>query len=385
MELDEEQRAAVDLAGSVKASLVDFATTPPFERHLRRIARELAEDHPDSPDPGVAVVEKLLFDFRYDDGTTVVDRFVRRPGLSDAQREMARGFLDGVESFFEVLADTPAGAMVISVRCCLSDLEHVVVPTEPAGVPTLPRGSFLAGRMNPVASTDLWTPSGALEVLPASSRKAVAEVVMEMALQAPRLTHRNPEKLRTATEQVAAMHERFVARHSSDLVLVEGKKLADLYADAIMPLGDRDSETVASSRALARRTIEESELADADHVLVNSHPVAGFGFYRDFVGVSRALESGADSDPGDLDLLRGYLDDPGVPSWLLRRIVADRLPASEMALAAALARPDFSWDRDGERLLAATPGDHEPTVTLAIVPSLCSTVVPSPPQGHTDH
>lgn len=89
-------------------------------------------------------------------------------------------------------------------------------------------------------------------------------------------------------------------------------------------------------------------LAGADHVLVNSHPVAVFGFYRDFVGVARALESGADPDPDDLDLLRGYLDDPGVPSWLLRRIVADRLPASEMALANALARPDFNWNRDGD-------------------------------------
>lgn len=372
MELDEAQRADVKLAGSVKSSLVEFATSPPFERHLRRLAHELLANHPDSADPDVAVVERLLFEFRYDDGTTVVDRFVRRSGLSEAEREMARGFLDGVESLFEVLADAPAGAIAIEVRCCLSDLDHVVVPTEPMGVPTLPRGSFLAGRMNPVAGTDLWTPSGALEVLPASSREAVADAVMEMALRAPWLTHRNPEKFRKATEQVAAIHERFVARHGSDLVLVEGEELAEVYADAITPPGDRDAEAVASSRAMARRTIEESELVDADHVLVNSHPVAGFGFYRDFVGVARALESGADPDPDDLALLRGYLDDPGVPSWLLRRIVADRLPASEMALAAALAKPTFSWDRDGERLLAATPGDHQPTVTLAIVPSLCS-------------
>jgi hypothetical protein len=372
MELDEATRAAVELAGSVKSSLVDFATSPPFERHLRRLARELLENHPDATDPDVAVVERLLFDFRYDDGTTVVDRFVRRSGLSAAEREMARGFLDGVESIFEVLADSPAGAMVFKVRCCLSDLEHVVVPTEPAGVPKLPRGAFLAGRMNPVATTDVWTPSGALEVLPASSRTAVADAVMEMALQAPWLTHRDPEKLQKATEQVTAMHERFVARHGTDLVLVKGEELAELYADAIVPDGDRSADEVASDRAMARRTIEDSELADADQVLVNSHPVAGFGFYTNFVGVARALEAGADPDPEDLDLLRGYLDDPGVPSWLLRRIVADRLPASEMALASALARPGFSWDQDGERLLAATPGDHEPTVTLAIVPSLCS-------------
>jgi hypothetical protein len=129
---------------------------------------------------------------------------------------------------------------------------------------------------------------------------------------------------------------------------------------------------VASSRAVALRTIEESELADADHVLVNSHPVACFGFYRGFVSVARALESGATAAPDDLDLLGDYLDDPGVPSWILRRLVADRLPTSEMALAGALARPHFSWHRDDERLLASTPGDHEPTATLAIVPSLCS-------------
>jgi len=79
----------------------------------------------------VAIVERLLFGFRYDDGTTVVDRFVQRSGHSEAAREMARGFLDGVESFFEVLAAAPARPEAIEVCCCLSDLVHVVAPTEP--------------------------------------------------------------------------------------------------------------------------------------------------------------------------------------------------------------------------------------------------------------
>jgi hypothetical protein len=371
--LDETVVAAVELAGSVKARLVEFATSPPFERHFRRIARELLARYPDLPDPDVAVVEKLLFDFRFDDGTTVVDRFVRRPGLSDAEQQMARGFLDGVESFFEVLAETPAGATVFEVRCCVSDLEHVVVPTQPGGVPQLARGSFLAGRLNPVAHTNVWTPSGALDLLPASSREAVADGVMEMALQAPWLTHRDPEKRRQAMEHVAAAHEGFVARHGTDLILVEGKDLADVYAGVVVPSSDRTAEAVPSSRAMARRTIEESELADADHVLMHSHPIAGFGFYRDFPGVSRALESGAEADPADLELLSGYLADPGVPAWLLRRIVTDHLPAAEAALRRALGRRGFSWKRDGERLLASSPGSHEPTVTLAILPSLCST------------
>jgi hypothetical protein len=119
-------------------------------------------------------------------------------------------------------------------------------------------------------------------------------------------------------EQVAETHERFVARHGSDLVLVEGKDLVEVFAEALVPDGDRDAEATASSRAMARRTIEESELADAGHVLVSSHPVAGLGFYREFFAVARALESGADPDPDDLDQLRGCLDDPGVPSLCAR-------------------------------------------------------------------
>lgn len=369
--IDETVRAAVELAGDVKGSLVEFALSPPFQRHLRRIAREVAHAHPDSPDRGVMAVERLLFDFRYDDGTTIIDRFVRRPRIGEAERAMALGFLDGVDGFFEVLADAPAGATEIAVRCCLSDVEHVVVPTEPAGVPRLPKGSFLAGRMNPVAGTDVWTPSGSLETLPPSSRSVVAEAVEEMVMQAPWLTHRNPDHLRQATEQVADAHERFIAAHGSDLLLVAGKDLAGIYADAIVPAG-ADEQGAEVSRAVARRTIEESGLAEADDVLVCSHPVAGFGFYRDFSGVARALETGVDADPDDLDLLRGYLDDSGVPAWVLRRIITDRLPAAEEAIARATARSDFDWSRDGEQLLASTPGDQEPTVTMAILPSLCS-------------
>lgn len=372
MELDETHLAAVRLAGQVKGKMVDFATSPPFARHLRRLVRGAVERDPDLADPGMRAIERLLFEFRYDDGTTVVDRFIRQPGLNETERAMAHGFTQGVEGFFEVLIDTPPKATAFPVRCCLSDLEHVVVPTEPAGVPALAAGSFLAGRLNPVAGTGVWTPSGALEVVSASRREAVAEAVMQMALQAPWLTHRNPEKRRTAAEQTVRMHERFVERHGSDLIVVAGTDLATVYAEAVAPAEGRDPADVASAQSLARHTIEDSELAAADHVLMLSHPVAGFGFYQDFPRVARALEQGSGADPDDLEILRGYLDDEGVPSWLLRRVVEDRLPAGEAALALALDRPGFDWKRHGEQLLASIPGDHEPTLTLAIVPSMCS-------------
>ncbi|MFT3872407.1 MAG: hypothetical protein QM714_07120 [Nocardioides sp.] len=193
-----------------------------------------------------------------------------------------------------------------------------------------------------------------------------------MALQAPWLTHRNPEKARAAAEQVAQMHERFVDRHGSDLILVEGKNLPAVYAEAVAPTEGRDPDVVARAQAIARQTIVDSELIHASHVALLSHPVAGFGFYQDFAHVTRALDNGDGADSDNLAVLRGYLDDEGVPVWLLRRIIEERLPSSSAALARALEQPGFGWERDGDQLLTSTTGDQEPAVTLAIVPSMCS-------------
>jgi hypothetical protein len=74
--------------------------------------------------------------------------------------------------------------------------------------------------------------------------------------------------------------------------------------------------------------------------------------------------------------VRAYLEDPDIPAWTLRRIVAEHLPAAEAALATATRRPDFIWVRDGEQLLASAPGDQEPTPTLAILPSICAESAP---------
>jgi len=371
MSLENDQKSAIALAGEVKRQLVDFARTPPFERHLRRIARELTKRHPDTPDLDVTAVEHLLFEFRYDDGSTVVDRFVTRSGVRRDVEAMARGFLDGYLGFFELVTDVGSGVESFSVRCCLSDLEHLVVPTLSEGIPELSAGPFLAGRLIPVAGTELWTLSGTHEVLPATSRQVVADATAEMALQAPWLTHRNPDYLAKALAQVEATHERFLARHGSDLVLVEASALSGLYADVIV--GDGLDPTAAeSSRALARRTVEDSELVHGGPVLVHSHPVAGLGFYQSYPPVARALTAGADAGSADLRVLRDYLNDPGIPAWALRRIVTKHLPTAEAALATAIRRPDFNWVRDGEQLLSSSPGDREPMPTLAILPSICT-------------
>lgn len=375
MRLDETQRAAVELAGDVKGRLVTFAQTTPFERHLRQTARELAEQRPDADDLGVEVIEALLFSFTYDDGSTVVDRFAKAPGVTDAERETARRFLDGTWSIFEVLDYTPAAAEIFRVRCCLSDLEHVVGPTEPVGMPELARGSFLNGRLNPIAGTDLWTTSGTAGVLPPEFRAEIAKRVSLIVQADPQVTHRNPHYRERAHELSAEGHDRFVARHGSDTIVVAGKEAPETYADAVAPPPRTDDAAdVAASLAgweLTRRTIEETGVSDAESVLLISHPVAGVTFYRDFDRVARALDAGSAADPGDLEVLRGCLDDDSVPAWALRRMITDRLPSSEPALAKLLRRHCFDWDRDGERLLTSLPGEVEPAIGLAVLPSIC--------------
>jgi hypothetical protein len=108
--LTPEQQALVDRIGDLKERLVDFATSPPFERQLRAISRGLAAEASPSDDPYVmlvAAVEQLLFDFEYDNGTTVLDRFVRQPRLDEQDRALVEGFEDGFISLFEALDAAP--------------------------------------------------------------------------------------------------------------------------------------------------------------------------------------------------------------------------------------------------------------------------------------
>ena len=75
--------------------MVDFATSARFQRYWRELAREIHDDHPelDGDIVGVRATERLLFEFRYDDGTTIIDRFLQQPRLTDCEHEMAAGFL----------------------------------------------------------------------------------------------------------------------------------------------------------------------------------------------------------------------------------------------------------------------------------------------------
>lgn len=359
-------------AKTVRRRLSDFALSPPFERYFREILLDEADGVPFATDETFATaVNRLLYEYRYPDGSTVIDRFARRKDVDEATEAMARGFGDSVASIFEVVRDTPAAAELISVRCCLSELEHLVAPTTPAKYPPLAQGSFLVGTLVPVAGTELWTSFLDVAMVPASERSEMVTAVLQLALECPWLTHRHPEKRQAAVRKVALMHERFVARHGSDLVLVDGSEVADVYADLLIS-DDLAEEVKATNRASARRSVEDAGLSAAEHVLVHCHPLAGPSFYAGYPEVERAFRAGSNADPADLVVLREFVEDDGVPAWLMRRIVTEHLPSSEAALARALRKPQFSWERDGERLLASSPGDKEPAPRMSIVPTMCA-------------
>ncbi|MFT4216648.1 MAG: hypothetical protein QM619_05605 [Micropruina sp.] len=106
MSTNEEQ--AVRRAAKVKEELVRFAQTAPFALQLRSLLWEAMESPGAQRNVEVVAIERLLFSFRYDDGSSVVHRFVRRSGLSGAKRVMALGFLDGVD--VEDVSASPVGA-----------------------------------------------------------------------------------------------------------------------------------------------------------------------------------------------------------------------------------------------------------------------------------
>ncbi|OAV62645.1 hypothetical protein [Enteractinococcus helveticum] len=365
-----EENAALDLAAAVKHDLVEFGLSDKLARHLRKCLRSVAGQYTSPDQLGVAAMEQLLFEYEFDDGTTVIDRFLQESSLNDSKREMIQGFAAGVDSIYEVLPDRSQSPRDFTVRCCVSDLEHRVAPTLEDAMQNLAPGTFLVGRLNPVAGTDLWTPSGDTALLPASARPEMAEAALQLAVEQPWKTYRNPERYRKALEHTEQLHQRFIDLHASDMVSTTGQELAELYAEASVIDGIADEDALAAARDMSRRTITESHLVDEPQVTLVSHPIAGFGFYVRLDDVNRALHDGNAATTSDLDILTEYLQDPDIPQWLLHRLIIENLPTSQEALQRVLGKPNFSWERDGESWLASCPGDPEPGCNHSIAPSI---------------
>lgn len=370
--LTPDQRRLVDRAGDLKQRLVDFATSPPLERQLRAITREVTAAAPDDRDPftlGVQAVERLLFEFAYDDGSTVLERFAARHSLDPEDRALVERFADGVYGLFEVVEP---GTETIRVRSSFDDLEYDVTATLPGVLETIDAGSFVRGRILPVA--DVWILSGTHEILPPSSRPDVADVVMNTLLTHPHLTHGNPELKEAAVRQTEEQHERFVGLYGDEVVVrASADEVGEAYA-RMLERPDHEPEVRARQRRMALDMIADAPF-DADRtVALFSHPAAGVSFCVGYGEVAAALvDSRLAEDPDRVQLVGDYLDDESIPPWVIERLVRDAGPAADHALQVVLGRPDFTWAAHGAALLEERKPSYvsQPILPpIAVMPSL---------------
>lgn len=367
--LTTDQQQLVERAGDLKRALVQFATSPPLQRQLRVITRRHQLESTDLPEYDVLVnsIEELLFDFTFDDGSTVLDRFGALPARTDKDGALLVGLGQGRTGIYEIR--TLEGD-VMEVVSALDDLSHVLVATQPGVVGHLEPGDFIHGRILPVA--DVWVLSGNHEIFPAAARAAVADAVRVTVTLAPALTFTNPDLRRRAEEVAAATHDSFVTLFGTDAVVRSAADVADTYAAALggVPM------LAEVTRQVAADALSGLEVGASQHVGIVSHRQVGITFCLDYGAVADAL---ADPEtiarPERAELVLGYLEDETIAPWIVDRLVTRAQPEADAALASLLRRPGFDWDRDGAGLLVEYKPSYEGlglAPVIATLPSLAA-------------
>lgn len=319
----------------------------------------------------IEAIEGLLFEHRFDDGTTVLDRFAaRHPGLDVAERELLDAWSDSVHGIFEIIV---ADGDVLQMTNLFDDLPYTSVASGGAqSIADVVPGSYLITRILPVAG--VWTLSGTQVAFTADARDGLAAVVAERALEHPDLVLRNPDYRRSAERIAAALHESFLDCFGSDLLVVRGVEVESRYREFLTFHTMRStSEAAALDRVtdMAAQHEAQAGFADVDTVALHSHPLGGVSFYANYAEVAAAFDQPTlAADHRQRALVHGYLDDETIPPWIITRL-AEQCPDADALFAGVLARPDFRWDRDGESLLRERKSSY---IDAAIAPG--ATVLP---------
>lgn len=363
--------------GQVKGELVNYALSDDVARHFRRHYAELRPAMEAGTLTPEGAIDAFIFDHVFDDGSSLVDRFIARKKIGDSDLAYIRGMREGYTSVFTALEPAQKSKdsdfETVRVRCCQSDLEYRIVPTVAGILSSVQEGMFLIGRFCPIAGTEFWTPSGPTSLLPASARDGVAEMVQQDVLARPYLTHRNPQYRQRAMELATQMYERFISQHGSNLIFGAGANLARKYADAMVDssISEAVEERLEKSSDMLFKSFMDSPLAAETGVALYIQPSAGPSFFERGEEFATALAAGAQLDSGAAELVRDYLQDDSISPQFIEHVILERLPASQEALAQVLEEPDFDWASDGEQFLDQLPGEHEPSNRLAILPLLC--------------
>jgi len=345
----------VKRAGQLKPMLVEFATSPLYERELSAV---IARNFPDMIVTDEAMFSMVLDHFalqhRLPSGTTVVEAFVAaHPELTAAERDMLLGWRDVVEGMFEVTGKDRDAVILFNV---VDELTYRARSNlGPRAFRQLKKGMIVVGRLVPMGES--WMVSGNLAVFPASARDVMLASAARQALSNPELAFRNPAKLAEARSMVARQHEAFADLFGADLIVVPGIEVPGKvqefdrhWAHQVRP-GAKPPEPVSMDFP--------DDLLDADSVAIHFVADEGMSFYPDYHLLEELFGNPAlISRRRYRETLSDCLRDPDASPELLRRLAArDPAKASKVFTKLLKRKRGFSWETDGERLLR----QHKPS------------------------
>ena len=358
-------RDRVDRAGDLKGELVDFATSPGFDRRLRAEMANAAEFSESSMEAGIRAIETMLFDRDERGGRTLVERYLlANKRLAEDDRALLEGWRGGgVYGMFQILEHKGERMTLLNL---IDELEYVVYATGGAeSINAATRGGFMASRVLPVG--DCWVLSGSQHTFGKRDRNSVAQMVAQFVAEDPFAAFRNPTTLQRALELSQQHHEVFLSLFGQDSFSGNGHDVEAAFDRYLRGCGTT-TDFVNDSDFFP------DELREADDVALLHHPVKGASFYRDHgrvEGAHRTPPKGR-KDPG-VELVRAYLDDETIPPFVLERLASKYPDSVDPLYHLVLNQPHFTWAADGDALLRERKAKWYETAEipdLALIPTI---------------
>lgn len=355
----------LDDAIDLKHELVEFAQGKRFERWLGKLMLRAALNNGplEKEEAWIREMDDFVLTFRFPGGDTVVDRFIKaRKDLDDIDRSLLARWKRSAESLFEVRAKN-AGDEIGSITLLnlLDDLTYEVYyrATGAQAVRTLAPGDFMQVKLIPFGD-DEWMISGLVGGVPQSQMRNVAKMAVALAADAPSRAFSNPELLKRSWEAMRADRNEFIDYFGSDEVVFETAEVAgriNAYRlHAMKKVKTQASQGLDVSGRVPTDYFARFELPSnvqwADTIGVIYDEADGMEYLVDYEKVRAVF-----ADPSlagseeHAELLRGYLEDDNVSPLPFRRLAAAYPDTADEVFRTMLSRPDFTWEKDGEKLL----------------------------------
>jgi hypothetical protein len=350
----------VERSGDLKREVLDFAGLSQFRRAYIDAFEEYFEGRTREQSDLTNFLDYFILQWRLKDGSTIVEQFVNRHlKLPVDERQMLLGWRDVVEGIFEVKEQRGEALIVLNL---VDELTYRVRSNMgPSIFKQTPPGSFIIGRLVPVE--DEWLVSGAIRLLPKSSRRDVYATAVQVRMAKPSLVFRNQERLEQAREMQRQEVRSFEQFFGSKVVVIPGRELRarmdEYWHFRTHEFRLEDGQTAAEKVRQEGREVPQiresdlpPQLMEAETVGVVYDEVDGMNYFPEFGLVEEAFASPElIAKPRYREAVQNYLRSPGIIPLPLR-LLAERDPEKASRLfQKLLKKPRFSWERDGEKLL----------------------------------